>query len=200
MNNHECVSESLKSVSSESSESQRFRDKLDQFSGCAFIQPDWKHPSVKVVLSAMKNARAKLVLAPGCFDILHSGHIWMLSRIQKAVRAALKRGDCYAAIIVALNTDDSVRRLKGPGRPVNSWFDRAVTLAGLRWVSGVVGLPEDDPVRLLETIPFDFMAKGDMGVPVSQIPGSDLVPVVLIPKWNASSTTDRIAKIRESGS
>jgi D-beta-D-heptose 7-phosphate kinase/D-beta-D-heptose 1-phosphate adenosyltransferase len=92
----------------------------------------------------------KVVFTNGCFDILHRGHITYL---QQA--AAL--GD---HLLVGLNADSSVRKLKGPSRPVNNEQDRAFLLASLRCVDGVVLFEEDTPAELLSVLRPDILVKG----------------------------------------
>src|SRR5690606_42044503 len=87
----------------------------------------------------------------GCFDLLHPGHI---SLIRQA------KAECDR-LIVGLNTDASIRRLKGEGRPVTHESARAIVLAGLADVNLVVPFDEDTPLRLIEAIRHDVLIKGD---------------------------------------
>lgn len=91
-----------------------------------------------------------LVFTNGCFDILHRGHVEYL-------HAARSLGE---RLVVGLNTDDSVRRLKGPERPVNSQEDRALVLAALAAVDAVVLFGEDTPLQLIERLLPDVLVKG----------------------------------------
>ena len=91
-----------------------------------------------------------VVAAGGCFDLLHPGHL-------RTLEAARALGDC---LVVCLNGDASVRRLKGPGRPVNPAADRARLLLGLRCVDAVVTFDEDTPVEALERLRPHVFAKG----------------------------------------
>jgi D-beta-D-heptose 7-phosphate kinase/D-beta-D-heptose 1-phosphate adenosyltransferase len=86
----------------------------------------------------------------GCFDILHAGHVAYLEE-------AKARGD---RLLVAVNDDDSVRRLKGTGRPVNTLADRMAVLAGLAAVDWVVPFSEDTPERLIDAVAPDVLVKG----------------------------------------
>jgi D-beta-D-heptose 7-phosphate kinase/D-beta-D-heptose 1-phosphate adenosyltransferase len=86
----------------------------------------------------------------GCFDIIHQGHIFSLSK-------AASEADF---LIVGLNSDESVERLKGPGRPVNSQDSRAIVLASLVMVDAVVIFEEDTPLELIKAILPDVMVKG----------------------------------------
>ena len=92
----------------------------------------------------------KLVVTNGCFDLLHLGHVTYLE-------AARNQGD---ALLVAVNSDASVRELKGPGRPVNSESERASVLAALASVDGVCVFYERDATRLLSLVRPDVYAKG----------------------------------------
>lgn len=105
------------------------------------------------VLAAIADARArgeKIVMTNGCFDILHAGHVSYLE-------IARRLGD---RLIVAVNDDDSVRRLKGEERPINKVMDRMAVLAGLASVDWVVPFAEDTPERLICEILPDVLVKG----------------------------------------
>jgi rfaE bifunctional protein nucleotidyltransferase chain/domain len=91
-----------------------------------------------------------VVFTNGCFDILHVGHVQTLSR----ARAEGTR------LLVGVNSDESVRRLKGPTRPLNNELDRAVLLAALACVDAVTIFPEDTPVELLAALRPDVHVKG----------------------------------------
>ncbi len=92
----------------------------------------------------------KLVFTNGCFDVLHRGHIYYLSRAREL-------GDL---LVLGLNSDDSVSRLKGPGRPVNSQEARAEVLGGLAFVDHIVIFPEDTPLKLINTVRPHVLIKG----------------------------------------
>jgi D-beta-D-heptose 7-phosphate kinase/D-beta-D-heptose 1-phosphate adenosyltransferase len=92
----------------------------------------------------------RVVMTNGCFDILHAGHVAYLEE-------AKARGD---RLLVAVNDDDSVRRLKGAGRPVNGLADRMAVLAGLAAVDWVVPFGEDTPERLIDAVMPDVLVKG----------------------------------------
>ena len=114
------------------------------------------HPKIKS-LSALKNLRNKwkkqkkqVVFTNGCFDVLHFGHVSYL-------RKAKSQGD---VLIVGLNTDDSVKRLKGAGRPVNKELDRAEILSEFGCVDAVVFFREDTPEALIHMLKPDVLVKG----------------------------------------
>ncbi len=105
------------------------------------------------LLIDLEDARAqgeKVVFTNGCFDILHAGHVGYLEQARKL-------GD---RLIVAVNGDESVRRLKGEGRPINPVDRRMAVLAGLESVDWVVSFEDDTPERLLEVIKPDVLVKG----------------------------------------
>lgn len=109
--------------------------------------------SEAALIDAVKRAQAageKVVMTNGCFDILHAGHVSYLNH-------AAELGD---RLIVAVNTDESVKRLKGPGRPVNPTDRRMAVLAGLGAVDWVVPFSEDTPQRLIATVLPDLLVKG----------------------------------------
>jgi rfaE bifunctional protein nucleotidyltransferase chain/domain len=97
-----------------------------------------------------KQAGRKVVFTNGCFDLLHYGHIHYLAQARSL-------GD---ALIVGLNSADSVRRLKGPGRPINDETTRCHLLASLQFVDMVVTFEEDTPLLLIQTLLPDILVKG----------------------------------------
>jgi D-beta-D-heptose 7-phosphate kinase/D-beta-D-heptose 1-phosphate adenosyltransferase len=130
-----------------------------------------------------------VVLANGCFDVLHAGHVSLLRRA-----AAL--GDF---LIVAINSDASVRRLKGPGRPVYTAADRATLLGELGSVGAVVVFDEDTPEALIRALRPDVLVKGAQYAPDS-IPGGRFVIenggrlelLEVVPGRSTTSTVERI--------
>jgi len=147
------------------------------------------------LLQQVKESKAqgeKIVITNGCFDILHSGHVIYLEK-AKALGQRL---------IIAVNDDESVRRLKGANRPVNSLQQRMLVLASLRSVDWVVPFSEDTPARLIEAISPDVLVKGG-DYKASQIAGADYVlnvggEVKIIPFEEGFSTTNMINKIKET--
>ena len=122
--------------------------------------------------------------ANGCFDILHAGHVALL-------RAARRRCD---RLVVALNTDESTARLKGPSRPVNPLADRAAVIAALAAVDAVVAFAEDTPLELIRALMPDVLVKG-ADYTVDRVVGADLVQaaggeVALVELLPGRSTTD----------
>lgn len=142
---------------------------------------------------AIEDARAqgeRIVFTNGCFDILHAGHVTYLEQ-------ARAQGD---RLIVAVNDDASVSRLKGPGRPINSVDRRMAVLAGLGAVDWVVSFAEDTPENLLRALQPDVLVKGgDYGI--EGVVGADIVrayggEVRVLGLVENSSTTAIVEKIR----
>jgi D-beta-D-heptose 7-phosphate kinase/D-beta-D-heptose 1-phosphate adenosyltransferase len=136
----------------------------------------------------MQNRR--IVFTNGCFDLLHVGHVSLL-------RETAKHGD---VLIVAINSDASVRRLKGEGRPLITASERAAVLAALQSVDAVVEFDEDTPLELLKQIQPDVLAKGADYSP-DQVVGRELVErlggrVVTIPLVSSRSTSLLVERIQ----
>jgi D-beta-D-heptose 7-phosphate kinase/D-beta-D-heptose 1-phosphate adenosyltransferase len=134
-----------------------------------------------------------IVFTNGCFDLLHVGHLRLLER-------AAEMGDL---LVVGLNSDASVRRLKGPGRPILPFEERAELLAGLKAVDQVVGFDEETPLKLIEQIEPDVLVKGG-DWPKQQIVGREVVErrggrVVTLPLSDDWSTSRIIDRIRSRG-
>ncbi len=132
-----------------------------------------------------------VVFTNGVFDLLHRGHVEYLF-------AARALGD---ALIVALNSDASVRRLKGPSRPVNKEMDRAIVLAGLACVDAVTIFDEDTPAVLIDAIVPAVLVKGGDYAP-HEVVGRETVEraggrLVLIPFVQGHSTTSTLHRIQE---
>ncbi|GAA4960092.1 PfkB family carbohydrate kinase [Actinoplanes utahensis] len=144
-------------------------------------------------LAAEVKARGGTVVATGgCFDLLHTGHLATL-------RAARSLGDC---LIVCLNSDDSVRRLKGEGRPLTREDDRARLLAALDCVDAVVVFDEPTPVPVLTWLRPDVWVKGgDYADGGPELPEAEVVErwggqTVIVPYLDGRSTTKTIAQAR----
>lgn len=156
-------------------------------------KPDSKiliEPAVLELVSKWRKEGLKLVFTNGCFDILHEGHVRYLNE-------ASNLGD---RLIVGLNADASVSRLKGPHRPINPQHSRAYVLAGLECVSAVIVFEDDTPLKLIQLIVPDVLVKGG-DWEVNQIVGSDFViqqggQVFSLPFYNGFSTTSIEEKIK----
>lgn len=132
----------------------------------------------------------RIVFTNGCFDILHHGHIDYLAQAA----------DAGNYLVVGVNTDASVRRLKGPERPVNSEQDRSLQLAALLYVDAVCLFDEDTPKELIEAVEPDVLVKGG-DYTIDRIVGADSVQqkggeVRIIPFVDGYSTSGLIDKIR----
>jgi glycerol-3-phosphate cytidylyltransferase len=145
---------------------------------------------VEQLRKELRSKQQKVVFTNGVFDILHAGHVMYLA-------AARNMGD---VLVVGLNADESVTRLKGPTRPVNTELDRAQVLAALRCVDHVVLFSEDTPLRVITTLLPDVLVKGG-DYTRDTIVGADAVEahggiVATIPLLEGRSTTNIIAKAR----
>lgn len=143
-------------------------------------------------LEECRRCGKKIVFSNGCFDILHRGHVEYLSK-------AAAKGD---VLIVGLNTDASVRRLKGPTRPVNDENARALLLAALEFVNAVTLFDEETPYLLINKVQPDVLVKGSDYKP-EDIVGYDIVmakggKVETIDLVEGFSTTKTIAKLAAS--
>lgn len=145
---------------------------------------------LKTIVKQSKTRGEKIVMTNGCFDILHPGHVSYLENARKL-------GD---RLIVAVNTDESVKRLKGESRPINDLDARMAVLAGLASVDWVVPFGEDTPQRLIGEILPDLLVKGGDYKP-EEIAGSQEVwanggDVRVLNFENGCSTTNVIKKIQ----
>lgn len=141
-------------------------------------------------LKAKKLTGQKIVFTNGCFDLLHPGHIRYLA-------AALDLGDF---LVIGLNSDASVSRLKGPHRPMQNQIIRAELMAALHVVGAVVIFDEDTPIELLKVLEPDVLVKGG-DYTIETIVGADLIlerggRVEVIPFEDGFSTTNLIEKIK----
>jgi rfaE bifunctional protein nucleotidyltransferase chain/domain len=125
------------------------------------------------IAGAVRRGGGTVVATGGCFDVLHAGHISMLT-------AARALGDC---LIVCLNSDASVRRLKGEGRPLNTAADRAAVLTALECVDGVMIFDEDTPTAALCRLRPGVWAKG------GDYSGQDLPEVSVLGAWGGQAVT-----------
>jgi D-beta-D-heptose 7-phosphate kinase / D-beta-D-heptose 1-phosphate adenosyltransferase len=128
-------------------------------------------PGVDGVLARVRAAGGTVVATGGCFDLLHPGHVATL-------RAARGLGDC---LVVCINSDDSVRRLKGPSRPLVTAADRARVLEALEFVDAVVVFEEDTPAEVLDRIRPDVWAKG------GDYAGADLPEAAVLRRWGGQA-------------
>jgi D-beta-D-heptose 7-phosphate kinase / D-beta-D-heptose 1-phosphate adenosyltransferase len=163
---------------------------LERVGGAPAFVGDWD--AVERLAASYRRAGKRVVFTNGCFDILHRGHIAYLNQ-------AKAMGD---VLIVGLNSDESVRRLKGPERPINSLEDRAHVLAALSCIDHIVAFDDDTPVRLIERIRPDVFVKGGDYRP-DMLPERETVEslggvVHILPYVEDRSTTGIIEHIRAS--
>jgi len=141
---------------------------------------------IKIIVNRYRNNGKKVVFTNGCFDILHVGHV-------KYLQEAKSFGDL---LIVGLNSDESVSRLKGPTRPINSASDRAYLLAALEAVDFVVPFSEDTPHDLIKMIEPDVLVKGG-DYEGKEVVGTQFAKELkLVAFVNGKSTTKTIEKIQ----
>ena len=143
------------------------------------------------LMSDLKLRKLDVVFTNGCFDIIHPGHIHILEE-------AKSYGD---VLIVGLNSNSSVKNLKGESRPINSESDRIKILCSIKHVDHVIIFDEDTPIELIELIKPNFLVKGG-DYNKSEIVGADLVEkngcsviiIDLLGGYSTSSIIDRLEK------
>ena len=150
---------------------------------------------LKTLREALRRERKKVVFTNGCFDIIHRGHVEYLLK-AKAL------GD---VLVVGVNTDGSVRRIKGNNRPVTREEDRAFIVANLSPVDYACTFDEDTPLRLVTAILPDVLVKGaDWGIDnivgkdVVEKAGGKVVTIDFIPNYSTSSIIKRISSLSGS--
>lgn len=141
------------------------------------------------LLKVEKEKGKKVVFTNGCFDILHAGHVCYLNDAKQL-------GDL---LVLGLNSDASVQRLKGPTRPVNNQQDRALVLAALACIDYVVVFEEDTPIRTLEQLQPHIHVKGG-DYTAESLPEYPLIhgyggKVVILPFKPGNSTTSILEKL-----
>lgn len=146
--------------------------------------------SIHTMVEGWKTVGEKVVFTNGCFDLIHYGHLHYLAE-------AAELGD---RLVVGLNRDESVKRLKGDQRPIKDEINRSFLLASLACVDAVVLFPEDTPLKLIQVIRPHVLVKGGDWKP-SQIVGSDIVlgdggMVKSLAFVEGHSTTSLIKKIQ----
>ncbi len=149
---------------------------------------------IRTIAAELRQQGKRIVFTNGCFDLLHVGHVRYLSQ-------AKAHGD---VLVVAVNSDRSVRKLKGEGRPVQNEQDRLEILASLESVNYVTLFDEETPLALIERLQPDVLVKGG-DWPRHRIVGRQVVEkrggrVVTIPYVEGASTTGLIQKIRQGPS
>lgn len=152
-------------------------DKIKNLQDALNLRKNWKDQHLKVVFTN------------GCFDILHLGHVDYLEKARKT-------GD---KMIIGLNTDASVTKLKGPLRPINNDYARARILAALEFVDLVVLFPEDTPLELIKTLSPDILIKGNdysidsiVGAKEVIANGGEVKTIELVPEYSTTKTIERL--------
>jgi D-beta-D-heptose 7-phosphate kinase/D-beta-D-heptose 1-phosphate adenosyltransferase len=148
---------------------------------------------LQIAVHDAKEHGEKIVFTNGCFDIIHAGHVGYLAEARKL-------GD---RLIVAINDDDSVKRLKGSGRPINPVDRRAAVLAGLEAVDWVVSYSEDTPEELLTSLKPNILVKGG-DYTIDQVVGGNYVEsyggeVKALEFLDNCSTSAIVEKMKEIG-
>jgi rfaE bifunctional protein nucleotidyltransferase chain/domain len=148
-------------------------------------------PQLLERLNAVREGK-RVVFTNGCFDVIHRGHVSYLAQAR----------DLGDLLVLGLNSDSSVRRLKGPTRPVNDEESRALVLASLECVDYVVLFDEDTPYRLIDAVQPDILVKGG-DYQIDQIVGYDIVKarggeVLTLPFVDGFSSTSIINRLKQS--
>ncbi len=135
----------------------------------------------------------KVVFTNGCFDILHAGHVDLLTKARKL----------GAHLVVGLNQDESVTAIKGPSRPINRWCDRAMVLEALECVDYVIGFEDETPIELIRLIRPNILVKGK-DWEGKEIVGADIVKsyggeVAIVETDTTISTSKIIERLRVVG-
>ena len=148
--------------------------------------------SLQALKSRVKNWKSgneKIVFTNGCFDILHKGHLEVLA----------KTADLGNRLIIGLNSDSSIKNLKGGNRPIVDENSRAILLAALSFVDAVVLFSEQTPLNLIAEIKPDILAKGGdykiteiVGYEVVQQNGGEVITIPLIEGFSSTNIIDKI--------
>jgi rfaE bifunctional protein nucleotidyltransferase chain/domain len=148
--------------------------------------------SLQRQLALWRFKNKKLVFTNGCFDILHLGHIELLAKAKEA-------GDI---LIVGINSDESVHRIKGPHRPVNSQHARSFTMASLVFVDAVIIFEEDTPYNLIEFVQPDVLVKGKdyegkdiVGSSIVKARGGEVLTFELTKGYSTTHTIEKAHKV-----
>ena len=143
-------------------------------------------------VTSWKQVGEKVVFTNGCFDIIHRGHIEVLAQTA----------DLGDRLIIGINSDSSIQKLKGKNRPIIEEKSRAILLASLSFVDAVILFSEDTPINLISTLKPDILSKGG-DYEISTIVGHEVVQenggqVILVPFVDGFSSTTIIDKIKKS--
>ena len=143
-------------------------------------------------VTTWKQEGEEIVFTNGCFDIIHRGHIEVLA----------KTADLGNKLIIGLNSNSSIKKIKGKGRPIIDENSRAILLASFSFVDAVVLFSEDTPIHLINTLKPDVLAKGG-DYEIHKIAGHKIVQenggkIILVPFIDGFSSTTIIDKIKKS--
>ena len=143
------------------------------------------------LIAKWRNQGKSIVFTNGCFDILHVGHV-------KLLHDAAREGD---KLIVGLNSDTSIKKIKGPDRPIMGEEERAAILSSIKCVDAVVIFSEETPIELIKTFQPDVIVKGGDYTSATVV-GHDIVKsrngrVVIVPLMEGFSTTGKIERIKK---
>ncbi len=146
---------------------------------------------LKEKLREEKKQNKKIVFTNGCFDLIHKGHIILLQK-------AKSQGDL---LVIAINSDDSIRKLKGKNRPIFPDYERAEILASFWMVDFVTIFSEETPYKIISELKPDVLVKGG-DWKIAEVVGRDIVEanggrVVIIPQVEGSSTSEIIGRIKK---
>jgi D-beta-D-heptose 7-phosphate kinase/D-beta-D-heptose 1-phosphate adenosyltransferase len=151
--------------------------------------------SVQQLVARWRDLGLRIAFTNGCFDLLHPGHVALLNQARRSADR----------LVVGLNSDLSVRRLKGPGRPVQSEVARATVLASLKSVDAVVIFQEDTPLELISALEPDVLVKGAdytvetvVGAEVVLRRGGKVMLAELVPAHSTTSTIERIGAVAKA--
>jgi D-glycero-beta-D-manno-heptose 1-phosphate adenylyltransferase len=147
--------------------------------------------SLKSLIKDWKESKQKIVFTNGCFDILHVGHITYL----------LQAADFGTKLIIGLNSDNSVKKLKGKDRPINNQDSRALSLAALECVDAICIFNEETPIEIIKIVKPDYLVKGGDYI-IENIVGYNEVKayggrVLTVPFVNGHSSSKIINKLLE---
>ena len=148
----------------------------------------YKQDQIIQLLSSWQSKDEKIVFTNGCFDVIHVGHLLNLSQ----------SADLGTKLIIGLNTDASVKRLKGPKRPINNEYNRALILAGFSFVDAVIYFDADTPYELIKSIKPDILTKGGdykpeevIGHDVVTQNGGEVIIINIIKGFSSSSIIEK---------
>jgi rfaE bifunctional protein nucleotidyltransferase chain/domain len=151
-------------------------------------------PQLEVILKQWSADNKKIVFTNGCFDLLHQGHIEYLA----------KAADFGDVLIIGLNTDDSVSRLKGNHRPIQNELSRAHIMAALEFVDLVVYFDEDTPYELIQAVQPDVLVKGAdykaediVGYDIVKAKGGKVETIAFLPGHSTSAIEEKIRKFKD---